>query len=157
LEGTGRISAGGDWGGDKMSRDINQCVPALRTAWEKVKNEVLQEFGITIKLSYTSRTEIEQVVFFLNDKLPVDLVNDVRKSFGMQPTINHGELTKTLCSKHLTSRNQPLSRALDFYIEKDGKPDWDDIDAYKKVGRWFENYGFSCLDEIHDYGHVEVR
>lgn len=140
-----------------MSRDIKNCVPALQIVWEKVEREVLQEFGITIKLAYTSRTQIEQAVFFLNDKIPIDLINDVRKSLGMPPANSHSELTKTLCSKHLISKKEPLSRAFDFYIEKDGKPDWDDIEAYKKVGKWFESYGFSCLDEIHDYGHVEVR
>jgi hypothetical protein len=138
-----------------MSRDINQCVPALRVTWEKGRREA-EAAGIIIKPCDTSRTQTEQAVYFLNDKLPIDLVNDIRKSLGMKPE-THRQLTKTLHSKHLITDAEPLSRAIDFYVEKDGKPDWDDIASYKKVGVIFTALGLRWLGSMGDYGHIEVR
>ncbi|MFA5166794.1 MAG: hypothetical protein WC449_05915 [Candidatus Paceibacterota bacterium] len=147
-----------------MSRDINQCVPELQEKWQEIVR-LTAEIGIEPVIVCTSRTQLEQVIFWLNDKLPVDEIKRIRLILGMPPETSGKKITRTLNSKHIVTEKQPLSRAIDFAIKKNGKYIWNveadgNVDGksdYRQVGAIAEELGLNCLDEINDFGHIEVK
>lgn len=107
------------------SRNIKDCVLQLQEIYPKFKQEALDK-GIDFILTCTARTLKEQTALYAQGREILDMVNAKRQIAGLPPikASANKKVTWTMNSKHITTPNEPLAKAFDVVIVKDGAAQW---------------------------------
>jgi hypothetical protein len=149
-----------------MTRDIKDAVSPLAHAWEQVKKECASK-GLDIRLSCVARTQAEQCALYLRGRYPLGVLAVLYWEIFKQTLTNSTNMivTQTIYSKHVVTESSPFSRALDFYLYKDGAAIWDvkaDVNGdekadYEQVAGMFEQRRLRSGKQWGDICHVEVK
>ncbi len=136
-----------------MDRDINALVPIVREKFLQLRAEAGKQ-GLEFVATYTLRTEAEQLALFAQGRENIDEVNRLRKNAGL-PSIT-AEQNRRIVTRLLTASHM-FGCAFDIAVLKDGKIDWQDIAAYKRLGAVGESLGlrWGGRFKFRDWGHFE--
>jgi hypothetical protein len=144
------------------SRKIEDLAPDFQPTIIMFEAELARE-GLAFKRCCTRRTQAEQDVLWIQGRKSIIEVNDARKSIGLPPITKkqNVKVTWRSVSEH-TSR-----KAVDYYIEKDGKYcydlkvdiDKDDIPDWEEFGAIAERCGLVWGGNFttRDLAHVQRR
>jgi len=153
------------------SRNLNDCVPELIAKYI-LAEEKCRAIGIFLQIFCTARTVSEQVALWLQGRRPLESVNAARRVAGLKEITeaeNRYCVTWTTKSAHIVDATNPLSRAIDFGLKKQGINPWDlkadtngDNEAdFDQVGEIMESVGLKWgvigADGVRkDKGHVQL-
>jgi hypothetical protein len=106
------------------AKDLTEEVYQRYLLWD----EEMWDIHLAHVLTCVGRNEAEQAALFAQGRYPLWAVNAKRKVVGWPPITgkeNH-KVTWTMKSLHITTPEQPLSRAFDFAIVRPGTriPEW---------------------------------
>lgn len=140
-----------------MTKDIYQANEKLRDAWSIVHARCMN-IGIDIRITCVSRTELEQSVLYLCGRVSFDKIAPIyNQVFGRKMNSTDNKIiTQTIYSKHVITKSSLLSRAIDYYIFKDGNAIWD-TNQYLQIDKMFEDIpGIKTGRLWNDFCHVEL-
>jgi len=141
-----------------MSDKIEDLVPEMQT---KVRQliELCKKQGIEIVISETTRTQTEQLIYYLKGRCPVSVQNEIRKAYKIY-TISEGE--NQIVTNAIVSKNHVAGEAVDLYPENiDGSADYKaSLITWEKIGLIGKGLGLTWGGRwpgLKDYPHFQLR
>lgn len=143
------------------SRKIEDLTPSMQ---EKTKKflELAKQNGIEVLIYCTYRSPEEQEVLYMQGRLKqfgltLQQLNEKRAKLGLYP-LSENEASKIITYAKPGQSKHNTRQAFDCVPIIGGKPQWNNIDLYKKLGLVGKQVGLSWAGEwkkFKEYPHFE--